>query len=415
MADTLRTALDSAGASPGQLVAAGVGAPGAIDLATGAVSHSGNIPGWEGSFPLGATLTEQLGVPVRIGNDVDVATEAEYRLGAGKGYRSVLGVFWGTGVGGGLVLNGQRWSGRGASAEIGHVVVQMDGLPCPCGRRGCMEAYAGRGAMEAPGARTRRTRARRRACSTIMERRGKDRLASGVWEEALAEGDQLATKLIDEAMAALGAGVASANNLLDIDAIILGGGLGTRLGQPYADRLAKEMAPHVFAIERPPPVLVAALGDLGGAIGAALGSQSRPDRASGGEPSLNGPRAGSVVLRDLGRGEPEHLTRVRTCSGVSLEGEGMSAQMWPSAACEPDRLLDGVRSRPVAGEQLGRVPGREMWPRVARDVGLVRAELPAPGVAAEAGADGIHRDVDADARAAAVRIRRHESAVRRGG
>ena len=76
-------------------------------------------------------------------------------------------------------------------------------------------------------------------------------------------------------MAALGAGVASANNVLDVDAIILGGGLGTRLGQPFADRLEKEMAPHVFAIERPPPVLVAALGDLGGAIGAALGSQAR--------------------------------------------------------------------------------------------------------------------------------------------
>ncbi len=274
MAETLRTALESAGASHGQLVAAGVGAPGAIDFATGAVSHSGNIPGWKGSFPLGDALSKDLAVPVRIGNDVDVATEAEYRLGAGKGYRSVLGVFWGTGVGGGLMLNGQRWSGRGASAEIGHVVVQMDGLQCPCGRRGCMEAYAGRGAMEAR-ARVAVDKGTTTVLFEIMERRGKDRLASGVWQEALAEGDPLATKLIDEAMAALGAGVASANNLLDIDAIILGGGLGTRFGQPFADRLEREMAPHVFATERPPPVLVAALGDLGGAIGAALGSQAR--------------------------------------------------------------------------------------------------------------------------------------------
>ena len=274
MAETLRTSLLSAGASPGQLVAAGVGAPGAIDFATGAVSHSGNIPGWEGAFPLGRTLAEDLGVPVRIGNDVDVATEAEYRLGAGKGFRSVLGVFWGTGVGGGLVLNGQRWSGRGASAEIGHVVVQMDGRPCPCGRRGCLEAYAGRGAMELR-ARAAADKGTKTTLFEIMARRGKDRLASGVWEEALAQGDHLATRLIDEAMAALGAGVASANNLLDVDAIILGGGLGTRFGQPFADRLASEMLPHVFVPERPPPVLAAALGDLGGAIGAALGSQSR--------------------------------------------------------------------------------------------------------------------------------------------
>ena len=274
MAATLRDALALAGASPGQLIAAGVGAPGAIDFKTGDVSHSGNIAGWEGTFPLGRTLAADLGVPVRIGNDVDVATEAEFRLGAGKGFRSVLGVFWGTGVGGGLVLNGQRWSGRGASAEIGHVVVQMDGLQCPCGRRGCLEAYAGRGAMEMR-ARTAADKGTPTALFEIMERRGKDRLASGVWAEALAEGDHLAVQLIDEAMAALGAGVASANNLLDVDVIILGGGLGTRLGQPFADRLASEMAPHVFVSERPPPVLVAALGDLGGAIGAALGSQAR--------------------------------------------------------------------------------------------------------------------------------------------
>ena len=112
MAATLRDALALAGASPGQLIAAGVGAPGAIDFKTGDVSHSGNIAGWEGSFPLGRTLAADLGVPVRIGNDVDVATEAEFRLGAGKGFRSVLGVFWGTGVGGGLVLTGN--AGRGA-------------------------------------------------------------------------------------------------------------------------------------------------------------------------------------------------------------------------------------------------------------------------------------------------------------
>ena len=274
MADTLRMALGSSGASPGQLVAAGVGAPGAIDFATGAVSHSGNIAGWEGSFPLGSTLAADLGVPVRIGNDVDVATEAEFRLGAGKGFRSVLGVFWGTGVGGGLVLNGQRWSGRGASAEIGHMVVQMDGLPCPCGRRGCLEAYAGRGAMEAR-ARAAARKGTKTVLFDVMERRGKDRMSSGVWEEALAAGDHLAARLIDEAVAALGAGVASANNLLDVEVIILGGGLGTRMGQPFADRLAAAMLPHVFVSERPPPVLVAALGDLGGAIGAALGSQPR--------------------------------------------------------------------------------------------------------------------------------------------
>jgi glucokinase len=274
MADTLRGAVASSGASPGQLIAVGVGAPGAVDEATGDVAHSGNIIGWQGSFPLGSTLSADLAVPVRIGNDVDVATDAEYRLGAGKEFRSVLGVFWGTGVGGGLILNGQPWTGRGAAAEIGHVVVVIDGLPCGCGRKGCMEAYAGRGKMEER-ARHELAKGHKTSLFEIMEKRGKDRLSSGVWADALAEGDKVATHLIDQAMWALGAGVASANNLLDVDAIILGGGLGTRFGQPFADRLAREMQPHLFVSDRPPPVLVAALGDLGGAIGAALNAPAR--------------------------------------------------------------------------------------------------------------------------------------------
>ena len=91
-----------------------------------------------------------------IGNDVQVATDAEFQLGAGRPYKSVLGVFWGTGVGGGLILGGKPWLGRGGAGEIGHIVVKIDGARCPCGRRGCMEAYAGRAAMEA------RARKRRR-------------------------------------------------------------------------------------------------------------------------------------------------------------------------------------------------------------------------------------------------------------
>ena len=83
-----------------------------------------------------------------VGNDVRVATQAEAKLGAGRHYKSLLGVFWGTGVGGGIVLNGEPWLGRGAAGEIGHMVVKQDGARCTCGRRGCLEAYAGRAAME---------------------------------------------------------------------------------------------------------------------------------------------------------------------------------------------------------------------------------------------------------------------------
>jgi glucokinase len=104
----------------------------------------------------------------------------------------------------------------------------------------------------------------------LMEARGRTRLTSGIWARAVDHGDKLATEIIDEAIAALGAGIASAINLLDVGAVVIGGGLGVRFGQPYADRIAKAMQPHLFRDQHPPMVRVASLGDLGGAIGAAL-------------------------------------------------------------------------------------------------------------------------------------------------
>ena len=104
----------------------------------------------------------------------------------------------------------------------------------------------------------------------LMREHERPRLTSGVWERALAQGDKLATQIIDRAVWALGAGVASAVNLLDVEGVIVGGGLGIRLGHPYAKRIAEQMQPHLFVDSRPPHVHVAALGDLGGAIGAAL-------------------------------------------------------------------------------------------------------------------------------------------------
>jgi glucokinase len=269
-AAVLREAAGAAAVRTRQLEAAGVGSPGVIDVGAGTVTSARNLPDWEGSFPLGSVLAHALGTPVVLGNDVDVATMAEFELGAGRPYDSVLGVFWGTGVGGGIVLDGRHWGGRGAAAEIGHVVVQQDGgLRCPCGRYGCMEAYAGRGALEAI-ARRRAGNGEPTALFEIMEERGRTRLTSGVWNRALRQGDRLAHELIDDAVEALATAIGSAVNLLDPDAVIVGGGLGLKLGQPYVDRIVDAMLPHVFADERPPAVHLAALGDLGGAVGAAL-------------------------------------------------------------------------------------------------------------------------------------------------
>jgi len=267
LAAAVRDAAKAAELEPAQLAGIGVGSPGTIE--DGDVISARNLPGWEGSYPLADTLSSQLGSEVRLGNDVQVATLAEFKLGAGRLYSSLLGVFWGTGVGGGLILAGEPWTGRGGAGEIGHMVVEMGGARCTCGRRGCMEAYAGRSAMELHAQRL-IEKGRKTDLFKLMKEHQRTRLTSGVWARALERGDKLAHEIIDRAVEALGAGIASAINLLDAEGVILGGGLGVRLGHPYAKRIAEAMQPHLFIDSRPPHVHVAALGDLGGAIGATL-------------------------------------------------------------------------------------------------------------------------------------------------
>src|SRR5688572_18815153 len=210
--EALRDAAREAGTATAELAAVGLGSPGAVDDAAGTVTSARNLPGWEGTYDLRAKLEGAFGAPVALGNDVNVATDAEFHLGAGKPYRSMLGVFWGTGVGGALVLDGRLWEGRGAAGEIGHMCVEMGGAVCPCGRRGCMEAYAGRGAMEAE-ARREHEAGTKTKLFELMEEHGRDRLTSGIWERALDRDDELAEKLVERAYKALGAGVASAVNL----------------------------------------------------------------------------------------------------------------------------------------------------------------------------------------------------------
>ena len=270
MAAVLEESLEEAGLKTSDLAGVGVGSPGSVDDSKGTVSGAMNLSEWSGSFNLRKALEKELkGTPVSLGNDVDLATDAEFEIGAASQYETLLGVFWGTGVGGGLVLNGKPWVGRKTAGEIGHMVVRINGAKCGCGRRGCMEAYAGRGAMEAR-ARRRVEQKEKTVLFEIMEERGRDRLSSGIWERALARDDQMALELLEDAVAALGAGVASAVNLIDPEAVVIGGGLGIRLGEPWVERIRQAMGPHLFMSDDPPAVLLAELGDLGGAHGGAL-------------------------------------------------------------------------------------------------------------------------------------------------
>src|SRR5271154_3054815 len=138
MEAALRDAAKAAAVESAKLAGVGVGSPGTIE--DGVVTSARNLPGWEGAFPLAATLEAAIGCSVKVGNDVQVATDAEFKLGAGEPYDSLLGVSWGTGVGGGLILDGKPWTGRGGAGEIGHMVVKIDGARWTGGRLGCMEA-----------------------------------------------------------------------------------------------------------------------------------------------------------------------------------------------------------------------------------------------------------------------------------
>jgi glucokinase len=278
MAEALRGAVEAAGADGAELDGVGIGAPGAVDAKAGTVSHAPNLPDWEHPFALAAAVSDAAGAPAYLANDVGAAVDGEAALGAGKPFSSFLGIWWGTGIGGHVVLRHKRWQGRGAAGEFGHVVVRLGG------RRelgnlleGTIEAYAGRRAMEVQ-ARELQAKGHKTELFKLMEKKGADRLTSSVWQRALDRDDPVATRLIHRAVEVLGAGAASVVNLLDLEAIVVGGGLATRLGEPYADGIAAAMRPHLFVPEREPEVRIAALGDYAGAIGATLLVSSRSRR-----------------------------------------------------------------------------------------------------------------------------------------
>ncbi len=280
IAASVHAAIASAACDPADVVAVGLGVPGQVDRAAGTVGNAATLPDWPASFPLAEVVSQHVGRPVVVDNDVRLAVATERDSGVGRSYPSFLGVYLGTGVGAGLVLNGEEWEGRGNAGEFGHMVVDFrpDARPCACGRTGCLEAYAGRAGMEAA-ARAAVAGGRSTMLFDVMEFQDSDRLTGEVWARALAGGDPLAGELVSDAVAALGAALGSVVNLIDIDGIVVGGGLAADLGDEFLERVAVATADRVLA-GSPPPLRAAALGDLSGAVGAArLAARSQQTEA----------------------------------------------------------------------------------------------------------------------------------------
>ncbi len=248
-------------------IAVGVGIPGVVHDRS--VLTVPNLSNWIDDVDLTTELEAALGVPVVLGNDVNVGLLGEWFAGAAVDVDNVLGVWMGTGIGGALVLDGRPFNGsRGAAGEIGHVVVQPGGALCSCSRRGCVEAYSGRRSMAAAAA-AMVDAGRKSSLFDIADDEGKDKLTSKVWARALAENDALATQVFEMAIEMLGIGIASVINMIDVELVVVGGGLADKLGQDLSDRIAVAATPWML---HPNPVLrwvPSALGDDAGVVGAA--------------------------------------------------------------------------------------------------------------------------------------------------
>lgn len=266
MENTISEALEQAGVEVDQLAGIGVGSPGPLDLNEGIMLETPNFE-W-GRVPLKETLQAKFRCPVAVINDVDAGVYGEYKRGAACGSRCVLGVFPGTGIGGGCVYEGRILRGLPASAlEIGHMQVQPDGPLCGCGNRGCLEAVASRVSIAAAAA----AAAYRGQAPHLLEEKGMDvgSIRSGALSRAVQAGDTVVEQIIRDAARWLGVGIANAVNLLAADRVVLGGGLVEEFPELFRHEAGTSAHQKAMAVLRDFEVVVSALGDDATVTGAA--------------------------------------------------------------------------------------------------------------------------------------------------
>ena len=265
MAEAVEEACEKAGIKPKELAGIGVGAPGAIDMATGVVLEAPNLR-WD-HMPLGERLSKLLANrPVLIDNDVNVAVYGENIMGAGENARDVLGVWIGTGIGGGLVLNGALYYGSlGTAGEIGQAILFPG---APLGSR-TLEQNCSR--KHVVSRLLRLIDANHKSILLDLNDGEKDDIGASVVAEAYRRADPLVVQVLDEVAVMMCTAISAYVTVLSLPMVILGGGLSEAMGQPFADRVAAAMKPHVFprALQSC-RVMTTRLADDAGLLGAAL-------------------------------------------------------------------------------------------------------------------------------------------------
>ena len=268
---TVEDALGAAKVRRSAPAAIGIGAPGPIDAQRGTLVGSPNLG--VADFPIRDCLQDAFGVPVVLENDVSAGTYGEHRFGAARGRQHVLGVFPGTGIGGGLVLDGRLYRGAtGNAGEVGHMIVQLHGPLCGCGQYGCLEALASRSAL----ARDLIAQAAIGRAPVVAARAGTDvrSVRSKMIARVLAAGEQPGVELLERAAERLGVGIANCVNLLNPEMVVLGGGLVEKLGDWLIERAADSMRRHALpSLAEGVEVVPATLGDEAVVRGAAALAQ----------------------------------------------------------------------------------------------------------------------------------------------
>ncbi|MCA9736830.1 MAG: ROK family protein [Gemmatimonadota bacterium] len=265
MVRDVRAALSDA--HPGaEVVGVGIGSPGPLDRETGVVIKTPNLA-WE-NFPVRDLVSDALGLPATLDNDANCATYGEWWLGAGRGSRHLVGLTIGTGIGGGLVVDGRIFHGASdAAGEFGHMTIDFHGRKCACGNYGCLEAYA-----SGPNIAARAVEGIEAGAETILVDQvggALDRITAATVYEGAVAGDPYANEVLRETAKILGAGVANLVNGLNPDVVVIAGGV-VRAGDLLLAPLRESVRQRAFrsAVEAC-AIRVAELGETAGVVGAA--------------------------------------------------------------------------------------------------------------------------------------------------
>lgn len=264
----LHESLARASVDVSELAAVGIGAPGPLDWDTGVIHEAPNLPGWK-EVPLAARVGDAVGLPAFLENDANAAALAERQYGIGRGALNMLYITVSTGVGGGLILEGELWHGAyGSAGEFGHMTVDFEGPLCDCGNRGCIEAIAAGPDIAA-------WVANQIAAGHSSSLSGQTDLSGRDVVEAAQQGDALAVSALERAGRAVGFGVINVAHLVNLDTVVIGGGIANA-GDLLFDPLRATVREHLLESTAPNLRLEPwSLGEDVGLLGAAAAARSR--------------------------------------------------------------------------------------------------------------------------------------------